>query len=322
MKGKVKEMGMDKGRIGIAFQEFSPAKTLEAIVRADELGVPTWWMPTGGAAADALTLFAAAAVRTKAIRMGTAIIPTFPRHPLVVAQQAEAVADLAPGRLMLGVGPSHEAVITGAFGIPFQRPLEHLSEYLMVLKSGLHTGRVDFEGARFRVHAQVPYPSPVPVMISALQVNSFRLAGRIADGAISWICPAPYLRDVALPALQEGAAEAGRPVPPLVGQVFVALSEDAAEVARAGRKRLGFYLRVPSYIQMFTAAGYPEAQRGEWSDAMLDAALIRGDEAAVAAGLRSFMDRAGASELIASVIPVGPDPQADLERVMRLIASL
>src|SRR3972149_4448048 len=98
---------MHRGRIGIQFQEFAPAQTLEAIVRADALGVPTWWLTTGGARADALTLFAAAAARTKAIRMGTCLVPTFPRHPLVMAQQAQVIANLAPGRLVLGIGPSH-----------------------------------------------------------------------------------------------------------------------------------------------------------------------------------------------------------------------
>lgn len=313
---------MGEGRVGVAFQEFSPAETLEAIVRAEALGVPTYWLATGGVGADALTLFAAAAARTRTIRMGTSIVPTFPRHPLVTVQQAEVLANLAPGRLVLGVGPSHGMVITGSFGMPYERPLEHLREYVTVLKSGLHTGKVSFEGARFRAQAQVPYPSPVPVMISALRANSFRLAGRLADGAISWLCPAAYLRAVALPALAEGAAQADRPAPPLVAHAFIALSEDAAAVAASARKRLGFYLRVPAYAEMFKAAGYPEAQRGEWSDAMLDAVVLQGSESKVAEGVRAFMDTSGASELIAAILPAGPDLQRDLEAAMRLVARL
>ncbi|MDO8690318.1 MAG: LLM class flavin-dependent oxidoreductase [Dehalococcoidia bacterium] len=315
-------MAMEKGRIGIAFQELAPAATLEAIARADAMGVPSWWLATGGAGPDALTLFAAAAARTRAIRMGTSIVPTFPRHPLVTAQQAQVIVNLAPGRLALGVGPSHGPIMAGTFGIPFERPLEHLSEYVTVLKAALQTGRVDFDGARFHVHAQAPYPAPVPVMVSALQANSFRLAGRVADGAISWICPASYLRDVAMPALKEGAAQGGRPVPPLVAHAFIALSEDGAAVAASVRKRMAMYPRLPSYANMLVAAGYPEVRSGEWSDAMLDAVVIHGDEASVAAGLRSFMDTAGSSELIASLIPTGADIQADLDRAMRLIASL
>lgn len=312
---------MEKGRIGIAFQELRPAEMVEAVVRADELGVPTWWMTTGGAGPDGLTLLGAAAARTKRIRMGTAIIPTFPRHPLVMVQQAQVIASLAAGRLVLGIGPSHGPVISGSFGIPFERPLEHLREYYAVLKTGLHTGKADFDGARFRVHAQVPYPSPVPVMISALQVKSFRLAGRISDGAISWMCPAVYLRDVAMPALEEGAAEASRPVPPLVAQAFFALG-GAGRVAEAAGKRVGFYLRIPSYVKMLTTAGYPEAQRAELSKGILDAVFVAGDEAAVAEGLRAFAETAGASELIATLVPAGPDPRAELERAMKFIASL
>lgn len=312
---------MNKGRIGIHFQEFPPAKVLEAIVRAEGLGVPAWWLATGGAAPDALTLFAAAAARTERIKLGTAIIPTFPRHPLVVAQQAEVVANLAPGRLVLGVGPSHPAVITGSFGVEYQRPLEHLGEYVAVLKSAL-SGKVDLDGARFHVHAQVPFPAPVPVMISGLRTNSFRLAGRVADGVISWLCPAPYLRDVALPALREGAVQAGRPVPPLVAHAFFALSEDLGKITTSVRKRMALYPRVSSYQQMFTAAGYPEAQRAEWSSAMMDAVVIRGSDEAVADGLRSFYSTAGASEMIASFLPVGDDLEGELERAMALIAKL
>lgn len=313
---------MDKGRIGISFQVPSPAQTLDMIIQAEALGVPAVWLTTGGAGPDALTLFGAAAARTTTIKLGTAIVPTFPRHPLVMVQQAEVIASLAPGRLVLGIGSSHKPVVEGAFGIPFERPLEHLREYVVVLKAALQSGKVDFDGNRFRVHTRVPNPADVPVMISALQANSFRLAGAVADGAISWICPAPYLRDVALPALQEGAAKANRTVPPLVAHAFVAVSEDVAAVARLARERMAIYPRLPFYAGMFVAAGFPEAQQGEWSDAMLDAVVIQGDEATVAAGLKSFLVTSGADELIASILPVGPDPQASAGRTMEFIAKI
>jgi alkanesulfonate monooxygenase SsuD/methylene tetrahydromethanopterin reductase-like flavin-dependent oxidoreductase (luciferase family) len=106
-------------------------------------------------------------------------------------------------------------VIEGIFGMPFERPLEHMREYVAIVKAGLHGGAVDFDGARLRAHAKVPNPAPVPVMISALRPNAFRLAGAIADGVLPWLCPAPYLRDVALPAIRAGAASANRRVPPL-----------------------------------------------------------------------------------------------------------
>jgi F420-dependent oxidoreductase-like protein len=299
-----------------------PARALEMIARADALGVPAVWLYTRLAGPDPLTFYAAAAVRTTAIRLGTAIIPTFPRHPLVAAQQAQVVADLAPGRLVLGVGPSHRAIVSDIYGLPFERPLEQLGEYVAVLRAALHAGRVDFEGRRFRVHGDIPYPAPVPVMISALQARSFRLAGTLADGAITWVCPARYLRDVALPAVAAGAAEAGRPAPPVVANVFVALSEDRAAVASAARERLRAYPRFPFYAEMFAAAGYPEARQGEWSDGMLESVVLYGDEARVADGVRAFAATSGAGELIAALLPAGPDRAAEAERGLRFVADL
>lgn len=313
---------MNERRVGIAFQELSPAQTVEAIVRADTLEVPAWWMGTGGTGPDALTLFAAAAARTRAIRLGTAIVPIFPRHPLVVAQQAQVIAAIAPGRLVLGVGPSHKPIIADTMGIPFERPLERLSEYVTVLKSSLQTGKADFEGTHYRVHGQLPYPAPVPVMVSALRATSFRLAGRIADGAISWLCPAPYLRKVALPALQEGAAAASRPIPPLVVHAFMALSGDKDKVLRSLRQRVNIHQSLPFYCQMYADAGFPGALRGHWDDAILQTAVVHGNEAEVVAGLRSFMDTAGASEMIASVLPVDGDREAELEAAMRVVAAM
>ena len=313
---------MDKGRIGILVPQPSPAETLASIERAEDLGVSAVWLTTGFGMPDALTLYAAAAVRTKTIKLGTFIVPTFPRHPLVMAQQAEVIANLAPGRLILGVGISHRSIMADTFGLPYERPLEHLREYVTVLTAALHRGAVGFDGARFRVHAQVPHPAPVPVMISSLRVNSFRITGALADGALPWLCPAPYLRDVALPAMGEGAASANRPVPPLIPGVPVVLSEDPAEAARAARKHLRLYLRMPFYVGTLVAAGFPEAQQGEWSDRMLDGLVIHGSEGTVAARLQSFLATAGADQLVASFLPTGSDGKAGLERAMRLVASL
>src|SRR5690349_21619594 len=103
-------------------------------------------MTTGGLAADPLPLFAAAARETQRIGFGSSIIPTFPRHPLALAQAAQVVAQLAPGRLRLGVGTSTKRVIEGSFGIPFVRPQRELREYLTILKAILQEGTVSYHG--------------------------------------------------------------------------------------------------------------------------------------------------------------------------------
>src|SRR5438309_11849996 len=102
-------------------------------------------------APDTLTIFAAAAMRTTSTRLGTAILPTYPRQPLALAQQALALGDLAPGRLRLGVGPSHRPSIEGVYGIAMTSPLEHLREYVAVLRAALWEGTVDHHGRFFSV---------------------------------------------------------------------------------------------------------------------------------------------------------------------------
>jgi F420-dependent oxidoreductase-like protein len=319
---------MSSGKIGAALHESSATEQLAAIELADRLGVATAWLTTGGLAPDSMGILAAAAARTSHITLGTAIVPVFPRHPLVLVQQALVVEALAPGRLRLGVGPSHQPSVEGVYGIPFERPLEYLREYVAVLKAVLQHGKVDFHGQRLHARGELPAPpnapaSPpgVPVMISALRPASYRLAGQIADGALAWVSPLPYLRDTALTALRAGARAAGRAAPPLISHCFVAVHDDAAAVRAASRQRLAGYARLPFYQEMFAHAGFPEAKRGTMSDAMLDAIVIHGDEAAVAAGLREHL-AAGMGEVIASVLIAGADRRASLERTLRLLATL
>jgi len=153
--------------------------TIDAIAQAEERGVSAIWSTVGGTAPDAVTVFAAAAMRTTRIGLGTAIVPTYPRHPVALATQALVLANLAPGRVRLGIGPSHRPTIEGLFGIPMGKPLDHLREYLTVLRGLLWEGSVDFEGTYYHVHAKLPpsvTPPRIPLPISALRVNAFRLA--------------------------------------------------------------------------------------------------------------------------------------------------
>jgi F420-dependent oxidoreductase-like protein len=313
-----------EGRVGVALHEADVAGQVAGIELAERLGVPRVWLTTGGVGPDAVTLFAAAAARTERIGLGTAIVPVYPRHPLALVQQTLAVAALAPGRFRLGVGPSHRPSVEGMYGLPFERPLEYLAEYVTILKAALQRGPFDFEGHHFRVKGTVEAPPGVPVLVSALQPASYRLAGELADGALAWVSPLPYLRDRALPALRAGAAGAGRPAPPLVAHCFLAVHDDPAAVRTAARSRLAGYPRLPFYQRMFARAGYPEARAGALSDGMLDAVVVHGDEATAGAGLRAYLE-AGLEELCASVLVVGETAgarRASLERTLRLVGTL
>ncbi|MDE0720587.1 MAG: LLM class flavin-dependent oxidoreductase [Dehalococcoidia bacterium] len=304
--------------IGAAVRGSTISEVQANIARAEELGVHAAWMTTGGASLDSLTCFAASAAATDSINLGTSIIPTYPRHPLVVAQQAQVVAQLAPGRLRLGVGPSHRQMME-SMGIDFNKPLAHLREYIHILKSILQTGSVDFKGEHYSATANIAGPLDVQIMGSALRTGSFELCGAVADGAISWICPGVYLRDVAMPAMEKGAKEAGRPVPPLIAHAPMCVHDNPDEVRAAVREQF-HHPSLPFYQNMLIASGYPEASSGQWSDAMIDGVVILGDEETCAQRIQELFDM-GATEVLASPVTAGPDQAASLDRTMRLLGQ-
>ena len=294
-------------RAGLAVRRTNPLEAIDVIVRAEQAGVSMIWSTVGGTNPDAVTAFAAAAMRTSRIGFGTSIVPTYPRHPIALSSQALVVGALAPGRFQLGIGPSHRPTMVGVFGLEMGRPLEHLREYVTVLRGLLWEGKVDFEGAYFKVHAQLlpgVQPPKVPLPISALRAGAFRLAGEVADGAISWVCPVPYLIGTAKPALEAGSRAAGRPAPPLIGHVPVALSQDRAAVREAARPALATYGRLPFYAGMFADAGFPVDDKGTMSDALLDELVVSGTPDQVTARLQEIQ-AAGVDELLVMLIPVG-----------------
>ncbi len=312
---------MNEKIIGVVISAPDSTGVLAGIQKAEQMGITAAWLTTGGAGLDALTLYAAAAARTDRILLGTSITPTFPRHPIVVVQQVQVLAQLAQGRFRLGLGPSHRPTMESMFGVDFRAPLGHLREYLQIVKTLLHQGKVDFDGRYYKAHAQIRTPVDVPVMASALQRKSFELCGAAADGAISWVCPGVYLRDAALPAMRAGAAQARRPAPPLLAHAPVCVHDKPGEVYEAARQQLANYVRLPFYLNMLAAAGFPEAAQGTWSDRMVDAVVLSGDETQVAERLHKLFS-IGATEILVSPVAAGGDRTASLERTLQLVAEV
>src|SRR4051794_902919 len=261
---------MAERMVGINVEGWSLPETVALIRRADQAGVASVWL-NAGLGADSVTTLAVAGTQTEQIQLGTAIVRTFSRHPIAMIQQAVAVSQVAPGRFRLGIGPSHRPFIENTYGLPFERPLEQVREYATVLHQAFHGGNVSFEGERFKVHAKFPNPPEVPIYLAALRPASYTLAGEVADGAISWVSPAAFLRDVARPALLAGAAKRGGGASPrLVGHAFGLVSDDEATVKQAGRELLAMLVGLPFYQAMFAAAGHPDAKDGVVSDALVE----------------------------------------------------
>ena len=312
---------MSQTSIGVAVMGANSEALLDGIQRAEERGLSAAWLTTSGAGPDALTLFAGAALRTERILMGTAITPSFPRHPVAIAQQVQVIGQLAPGRFRLGVGTSGRSGMVETFGANFRAPLGHLREYVRILKALLQTGEVDVDGRYYTAHARISAPMDVPIMASALGEKAFEMCGAEADGAISWVCPREYLRDVAVPAMKSAAEGAGRPTPPLIAHAPVCVHDNPEEVRAAVRSQFGGFPRTPFYQRMFVAAGFSEAAQGTWSDAMIDAVAIYGSESQVTQRLQE-MSSFGAAEVLVSTVAVGDDPAASTDRTMDLLSKL
>ena len=295
-----------------------PVAVVEAFVSAEAAGVDAAWLVQATAGGDALSILSAAAVRTTTIELGMSVLPMVGRHPLVAASQALTVARLSGDRLRLGLGTSHRHIAEQQFGIPFSAPREQLREYTEIVGTLLRTGQVDYAGEHWSAQATAT-PCEVPIYLGALGPSGFRLAGEISDGAVSWLCPSDYLRDVARPALDEGARIAARPRPRLIAHLLVAVTDDIAAARSAAARRIAPNLQMTYYARVLDRAGLePSAPGGELR--AVDAMLLAGPAQAVTAGLRERLDGT-VDELLVTPVPLGGDATTELEAVFAAIAA-
>ncbi|MDE0131624.1 MAG: LLM class flavin-dependent oxidoreductase [bacterium] len=300
--------------IGVVVQPDETATTLEMISMAEQAGADTVWLTTGRLRPDALTIMAAASQVTTRIRMGTAVVPIWPRHPLALAMQVDALESLAPGRIRLGVGPSTPAAMS-PFGADFRRPLTHMREYLTCLRTLFKEGRVDFRGEFVRARGKLAAPLPTEVLASALGHGAFRLCGEVADGAITWVCPPHYVRTTGLPALRSGALAADRVPPPIVLCVPTLVTDDIHEVQRAAQRHIAQYRGYQYYREMFEKSGYPPGDE-QLPSPLVDELVVHGSVSEVAARLS---DLATWSEVMVFPLTGGLADRRGFERSLEAI---
>ena len=291
---------MTKRTIGVVIEDGTTAETIATIQRAEKAGVPAVWM-ISVAGHDVMTMFAAAAVKTERIRLGTSVVRSMARHPITLAEQARVIWELAPGRLTLGIGPAHKGSMSHDFGLPYDRPLAYLEEYLGIVKDLLQSGKVDFEGQYYTARFEMSGGIDVPVHASALRQRSFEMCGRAADGAITWVCPLDYVRDVGMPALEKGAEGAGKATPEMLVHVPVCVTDDEATAQAALRASLGYFPYTPNYAAMFDLAGYPNSEKTGWTDDLANAVMVWGNAETVQRRLDEIFGW-GASELVVTVL--------------------
>ena len=227
--------------------------------RADALGYDSVWV-THGSGRDALLTLSAYAHAAPRAGLGTGVIPIYPRHPVLLAQEALTLADISGGRLRLGVGVSHRPSMVNGLGLDMGRPLEAMREYVHVLRGAL-TGKVEHAGARYRATWQsgLPrLPAPPPILLAGLGPKMLELAGEIADGAVLWLCSPGYIRAVALPAIRRGRERAGRSMDDfeIVAAVPAALTVDRGPAVTLFKGELTRYLALPFYRSMLQQSGF------------------------------------------------------------------
>jgi alkanesulfonate monooxygenase SsuD/methylene tetrahydromethanopterin reductase-like flavin-dependent oxidoreductase (luciferase family) len=319
-----------RDRVGVWVEANNARDIVTRIREAEEAGVRQIWSQSTGFA-DIITAFAAAATQTEHVRLGSAIVPSYPQHPLKLAQQALALHDLAPGRLRLGVGPGNPILIKELFGLSQKSPLAHLKEYIEITRSFLWENAIDYQGKFFQLRndnivapiiAQTLRKAQIPLLISAVGPKAFRLAGEVSDGAISYVNPIPYLLNQALPVLQAGAKSAQRPAPPLIAHISIALSTDEQAVLEARRKRLPMATAISPYARMFALAGFAEALNGDEQavDALAQSLVISGDEDTLRSKIKELLD-SGLDELMLQLLPIA-DGDAERKRLFELVGSL
>jgi 5,10-methylenetetrahydromethanopterin reductase len=287
---------------------------LAEMSRAEERGMQSIWVANVPRGFDALTLLALAGQHTRAVELGTFVVPTYPRHPAALAQQALTTNAATGGRLVLGIGLSHRVVMEQGLGFDWSHPIRHMREYLTCLTGLLSGAPVTFAGEEFHITnfgITVPGATPPPVLVAALGPQMLRLAGRHADGTALWMGGAHYLASDAVPTITAAASDAGRPAPRIVAGLPVCVTDNADAVRAEADHAFAAYGRLPSYRAVLDKEG---------AASPADVSLI-GDEAAVLAGLRTLA-RAGATDLVAAVYtPAGENAARTYDLLERYINS-
>jgi F420-dependent oxidoreductase-like protein len=302
-------------RIGIGLGDLTgkPA-TIDDLVaqakRAEADGFSSGWL-ANIFGVDAITAAALCGRETSRLELGTAVVPTYPRHPMAMAQQALTAAAAASGRFTLGIGLSHQIVIESMLGLSWAKPLSHMREYLAVLAPLIRGGSVQHEGKEYRVNVGVAVPgaAPCPILLAALAPKMLALAGSVGDGTITWMTGLKTVRDHIVPRIVAAAVEAGRSAPRVVVSLPVAVTRDPAAARRRAAEQFQIYGTLPSYRAMLDREG---------AEGPADVVLT-GDASEVGEALTNLA-AAGATDFLAVPFPVDGDADA-IERSRAFLAD-
>jgi F420-dependent oxidoreductase-like protein len=298
--------------IGVMVGGSGVAALTAAIQQVVDVGVRRAWLPQVFAG-EALTAIAVAGREIPDVEFGTAVIPTYPRHPLLLAEQALTTSSaIGGGRLHLGIGLSHQLVVEGMLGMAFEKPATHMREYLSALRPALEGQPVEVKGETLRAATlmgpiKIDGAGPIPVLVAALGPAMLRVAGELADGTLTWMAAPELIAERIAPSISAAAEAAGRPRPRVGVGLPVAVTNDVDAVLQRAASTYAIYGTLPSYKNLIDEAGL-DGPAG---------VVIAGDEDVVAGRIRALAD-VGATELLAA--PIGS--RSEREETLRLLGAL
>ena len=287
-------------RIGISLAEprsGSLDELTSVLQQAADDGFSSAWM-ADIFGLDALSALAYAGSRVAGIEVGTAVTPTYLRHPVALARQAVTTDIATGGRFALGIGLSHQVVIEGMLHLSFDKPARHMREYLAVLLPLLRDGQVSFSGETLGADAAISVRpvGTLPVLLAAMAPRMLQLAGAVADGTVLWMTGPKTIAEHVIPRLTEAAGEAGRTVPRVVCVLPVCVTDEEAAARARASKVFAVYDTLPSYKAMLDreGAGGPG-----------DVAIV-GDDAAVRQQVSELAD-IGVTDFVVGEYATGDD---------------
>ncbi|MBA3604503.1 MAG: LLM class F420-dependent oxidoreductase [Acidimicrobiia bacterium] len=277
--------------------------------QAEADGFASYWAPQIFGH-DALTALAVVGREVPRIELGTSVVPTYPRHPMMLAQQALTVNAASGGRLCLGIGLSHQIVIESMMGMSFDKPVRHLREYLQVLGPISRGEAVSFDGEVYRVHGQVSArgATQYPTVVAALGPQMLKAAAELADGTLTWCTGPATLAGHIIPTITAAADAAGRPAPRVIAALPVCVTTDLDTARTRAAKVFAVYGQLPSYRAMLDREG---------AAGPADVAII--GSADEVAGRIGELAAIGVTDFAAVEFGANPDEQAATRAAVRTL---
>jgi probable F420-dependent oxidoreductase len=211
---------------------------------------------------DAVTQLAQCAQATSHLTVGSSAMPIYIRSATVIGMSAMSLAELAPGRLRIGLGASTDVIVSGWHGLPRPRPLAAMRDYVDVVRAVASGGRVDHNGRVVTTHG-FRYATPglsgsFLIDVAALGPKMCRLAGEVADGVLLNLVTAGDLPRVRA-LVDDAASGAGRRTsPPLITDVRMGVvgRQNREDVTAILRRLIASYGRVPAYNAHYARSGF------------------------------------------------------------------